>query len=258
MLKKCVVYLSIICLIMSYAVCDNVWAAEGDNSKNVFSNVIMNVGSDETKRNITWYSHVFTDGEVRYAQKTDMAGDAFPDVYQTAKAVAVRTVGGEYSYKASLMSLEENTDYVYCLVTGDIVSDYYTFSVNNFDDDYSFAFFTDAQLEDDEKEGSGWKSRISRIASNFNNLSFMVSAGDQINNPVSETEYDYFITNELASIPVSTTVGPGHDDSVLFNEHYNLPNLSSKYGVTTTSSDYFYKYNNALVMHLNCDNGTFD
>lgn len=237
---------------------DMSYSAGIDTASALVSNVILNVGSNETQRNITWYSNIFTEGEVRYAKVSDMSGGEFPSVYKTAKAVAVRTVGGEYSYKATLMSLEENTDYVYCIVTGDTVSDYYKFSVNNFDSDFSFGFFADAQLEDDEKEGSGWKTRLSRIISNFNDMSFMVSAGDQVNNPVSETQYDYFITDEFASIPVSTTVGPGHDDAVLFNEHYNLPNLSSKYGVTTTSSDYFYKYNNVLVMHINCDNGVYD
>ena len=56
----------------------------------------------------------------------------------------------------------------------------------------------------------------------------------------------------LTDITFAPTVGPYHDSaSALFSEHYNLPNLSAKYGKNSTSADYWYVYNNTLFMHLN-------
>lgn len=80
----------------------------------------------------------------------------------------------------------------------------------------------------------------------------MVSAGDQISTPDSEEHYDYFLVDELAGVTLAPTVGPGHDGrSVAFSEHFNLPNLSTEYGVNETSADYWYTYNGVLFMHLN-------
>ena len=43
-------------------------ASDGENTDTVFTDVIMNVGKDETERNVTWYSNYDTEGEVQYAR----------------------------------------------------------------------------------------------------------------------------------------------------------------------------------------------
>ena len=46
--------------------------------------ISLNVGADETSRNITWYSNDAKAGKVQYAVKS---GEAFPEQYETAETV---------------------------------------------------------------------------------------------------------------------------------------------------------------------------
>ncbi len=216
-----------------------------------FSSVVMNVGADETQRNLTWYSQYDAPAEVHYAKSQN---GSFPTEYSVSKASSVKaTKSGYYSYKATLYNLEENSSYVYRLVVGDTQSDIYSFEVHAFEGEFSFAFVADPQTAS-SSHGVLWNDTLNKIESNFGGVSFIVSGGDQTNDPTEESNYDYFLTDHLSSLAIATTIGPPHDTSTLYADHFNLPNLSSKYGVSTTSSDYFYKYGNVLFMHLNIEN----
>ena len=222
-----------------------------------FSSVIMNVGADESQRNITWYSNYQTTGEVRYAKAPTDNGD-FPAEYSVAPAIVVKTTTpGYYSYKATMINLEANTSYVYRLVVGSTVSDTYRFDVKEQGDDFSFAFITDPQASS-ESDAQSWNGTLNTITDNFGGVSFIVSAGDQTSDASDEEHFDYFIDGKLSSLAISTTLGPPHDNSALYSEHYNLPNLSSTYGISSSTSDYFYTYNNVLFMHLNVEKTDYD
>ncbi len=220
-----------------------------------FTNLIMNVGADQSERNLTWYTQYDTEGEVRYAKSTD---GTLPLSYSTVKATAVKAAKpGYYSYKTTMVGLEENSTYVYCLVVGDVVSECYTFNTYSMGDDFSFAFVTDPQVKQ-SSHAALWDDTLSKIKNSFDGVSIVVSAGDQTSDPALEDNFDWFISEHLSSLAISTTVGPPHDNSLLYKDHYNLPNLSSKYGISTPSSDYFYTYNNVLFMHLNVENKDYD
>ena len=224
-------------------------------SDNDFSSIIMNVGADETQRNLTFYSTIKAEGEIRYGKSEN---GALPATYAVAKTIRSGTSKpGYYSYKATLTGLEENTTYVYTLVLGDKQSSPRTFRVNEMGDSFSFVFVTDVQVGS-SGESALWQDTVQKMNVSFPNTSFVVSAGDQTSDASRESDFDYFIIPELATLPVSTTVGPPHDNSMRYAEHYNLPNLSSNYGVSNTSSDYFFTYNNLLVMHLNVENTNYD
>ena len=220
-----------------------------------FTDVLMNVGSDETERNLSWYSKSKGAAEVRYGKSTD---GTLPANYMSAKAVAVQShKEGYYVYQATMTALEENTSYIYTLVVGESESSPYSFKVGSFGDSFTFAFIADAQVGS-ASGGRAWTDSLVKIKKNFSDVSFIVSGGDQTSDPARESDFEYFISSELSTLAVSTTVGPPHDNTVRFREHYNLPNLSTKYGVTTTSADYFYKYNSVLFMHLNVENSSYE
>ncbi len=220
-----------------------------------FSDVIMNVGADETERNLTWYTQHDTVGEVQYAKAVD---GTFPSSYSVAKATAVKAAkSGYYSYKATMVGLEANSTYIYRLVVGDVVSDCYTFKTYAMGDDFSFAFITDPQVKQ-ASHALLWDDTLNKIKTQFGDISIVVSGGDQTQDPASEDNFSWFISKHLSSLAIATTVGPPHDNTQLYKDHYNLPNLSSKYGISTPSSDYFYTYNNVLFMHLNVENKDYD
>ena len=220
-----------------------------------FSDVIMNVGGDETQRNITWYSNYNTTGEVQYAKAN---GSSFPSSYKTAPArVAAANEEGSYSYKATMTDLEENTTYVYRLVTGSTYSETRTFKVNEFGDNFSFVYLADPQTGGLSYKIK-WENLLSSLKTNFPTASFILSGGDQIATATSEENYEYFIVDETSKIAIAPTNGPAHDNAVLYRDHYNLPNLSSNYGVTPATADYYYTYNNVLFVHFNVENGDYN
>lgn len=242
-------------------------ASAADNvDASAFTSVIMNVGADETQKNLTWYFKEYSEvAEVRYGKST--TGN-LPASYKVAKAKGTETMKtGYYSYKATMSELQENSTYVYQLVVGNTVSKTYTFKTYDFDDGFTFVFTGDTQIGD----ASSWADTLNKIQnpSLFGNVSFIVSPGDQIstynNRDTMEKEYDGYIAGNLSSIAVSTTVGPWHDAEYdqstgkmlladAYRDHYNLPNLSDTYGVTETTADYYYTYGNVLFMHLNVTN----
>ena len=216
-----------------------------------FSDVVMTVGADETERGITWYSSYNTEGEVQYAKKT---GNEFPDEFKTAVArVVAANESGSYSYKATMRSLCANTEYVYRLVVGDTVSAVYEFETKGFGD-FNFVYVADPQVGS-ASSMAVWENTVNRIESDLN-PSFIISGGDQIATPTSETEYGYFLVDGLTGIALAPSNGPAHDNSVLLMDHFNLPNLSSTYGVTLASADYSYTYGNTLFVHLNVESAS--
>ena len=240
----------------AYYLADNQFALTLDTPGVVeFSDVIMNVGSNESERNITWYSRSSINGEIRYAKSTN---GKLPASYETVDAIAVKaSKPGYYTYKATMTGLEPNSTYVYQLVIGDVSSECYSFKTYGMGDDFSFAFITDPQLKQ-ESHGQLWDDTLEKIQSSFGGVSIIVSGGDQTSDPASENNFEWFASDHLSSIAIATTVGPPHDNTLLYKDHYNLPNLSSNYGISTPSSDYFYTYGNVLFMHLNVENHDYD
>ena len=240
---------------------DSMTAITVDPNAATFSSVIMNVGANETQRNLTWYTITNKTSTVQFAPATDMIDGAFPTEYETITASTAKATNkvGYYTNKATLTNLSENTDYVYRLVVDEKYSDLYYFTVGSFED-YDFVFVGDPQISTTE-HGNEWIDTLEKIDENFD-AEFIVSAGDQITTPDSEEQYDLFIADELASNAVATTIGPVHDSyssqgkGTAYSEHYNLPNESSEYGVTMAGGNYWYIYNDTLFMNINFEAGT--
>lgn len=217
-----------------------------DQADVTFSYVMMNVGADETERNITWYSNTDADSYVLYGKSGDTE-------LERADAVCTESVTeGYYSCKATLTGLEAG-EWIYRLVTGETSSEDYSFKVYDTQSGYSFAFIADAQVQTASHK-TGWSDTVNKLMTKFSDVSFMVSAGDQVTTNNSEEQYGYFITPELAKIATATTVGEVHDDHAMYNSHFNLPNLSTEYGVSAASSNYYYRYSDTLFIHINVDN----
>lgn len=97
------------------------------------------------------------------------------------------------------------------------------------------------------------------------NLSFVASAGDQVNNNNNEKQYaGYLGADALRSLPVATTIGNHDSGSAQYEMHYNNPNAfdtsgyrnTAKYteGKTAAGTDYYYTYGNTLFIVLDTNN----
>ncbi len=212
--------------------------------------VILNVGSSEKERNLSWLSNIKDEGEVRLAEASAVLNGVFPAecvTFEVTSKLAANAVG-RYAKAATLTGLSENTEYAYVIEADGKTSKIYYFKTGSFSD-YSFVFFGDPQIFNAEHSKS-WKDTVNKVIEKLN-PEFLISGGDQVNAPEEESYYAYFAIDALSGISIATTVGPGHDSgSATFSDHFNLPNLSKKYGVSTASADYWYTYGNTLFMHL--------
>ena len=106
-----------------------------------------------------------------------------------------------------------------------------------------------------------WNHTLSSALSAHSNVSFILSAGDQINQTSvskdadkleQQIEYAGFLSSPLLrSMPVATTIGNHDSGSAAYNQHFNLPNESADKGQTTAGSDYWFVYENTLFINLN-------
>ncbi|KAI7258032.1 hypothetical protein KC345_g10639, partial [Hortaea werneckii] len=239
----------------------------------------LNPGADESRLNFTW----FTPGQpaasiVQMAKKADVNGGAFPSGTKvmtfTGAAVPATTVTDSvyYSNKVTATGLANQTQYVYRVGDGSEdnwspVYDYATQDPTN----YTLMFVGDPQIGSSgsvTNDTYGWTKTLNQAVSNFPNFSFIMSAGDQIENKSStslETEYEAFESPAvLRNLPIATVVG-NHDVNVNYKYHYNVPNESTLGIMKDTRNkdvvadnsyggDYYYTYGDTLFMVLDTNN----
>ncbi len=225
------------------------------------TDISISMGSDETERNFTWYAPVSGDGTLYVAKESDLENGVMPST-ATAYTVTGTQAGktGYYSYQTTAADLESDTSYAYQVVNGDIVSDVMTFTTGT-EGDFSFAFVGDPQIGagSTDTDIEGWANTLNVIATEeeFEDVDFMLSAGDQVQTGNNEEQYDGYLNHDtLLSLAVATVIG-NHDTNATdaaYSEHFNITNESEEYGTTSAGSDYYYVYNNVLFMVLNSNN----
>ena len=188
--------------------------------------------------------------------------------------------GGTYnSNKVTATGLKENKTYSYDNGNGYTKPAAYTTKSKK---DFSFAFvgdpqigssnelkgkdskeFYDAQSSAVKSDAFNWSSTLNAaLEKTDNKLSFVVSAGDQIqttkkkspNKDASKSEIEYtgYLSPEaLKSLPVATTVGNHDADNANYTYHFNRTNASELGSNKVVGGDYYFKYGNALFIMLN-------
>lgn len=227
--------------------------------------ISLSVGSTPSELNINWFSTDSSNGQVQYAKKADMHG-AFPEdkavtvVAKMSKAQA----DGYYANKATMNNLEENTSYVYRVGNNGQWSDTYT-TTTKASGNFSFLFAGDPQLGssgDLASDKDGWKNTLNLIkkSSLFKNVNFIQNAGDHVEAGKNESQYDAYLSNYEGSVvystPFANAVGNHDNSGTAYNDHFNLPNVSQlgNSGEGNAQGDYYYIYNNTLMMVLNSNN----
>ena len=239
---------------------------------------VINIGATADSINVVWYGSVPTGGQLKYG--TDQAKTT-----TVAASVAPTSSAGWYKNTVTLTGLEPNTTYQYAISADKDEKHFeafktYTTKDYGADKDYSFLVFGDPQIgssKSNENDTKGWLNTLDKSLTNFPQVNFLFSMGDQVdayynydgsNLAAVEEQYDDFLSApQLANIALATEVG-NHDcgyNTTLYGEHYTLPNVSEKYGQlsgdaygdnpinseTNADGDYYFTYNNTLFMVLN-------
>lgn len=213
------------------------------------TNISLSMGADESRMNFTWYSPL-ENASLTVADNADLTGA------QTVAATASTANDGQYSCKATVTGLKANTTYYYQLSNAGHTSEVYHFTTGG-NGDFSFAYVGDPQIGASGNAASdtvGWENTLNIIDTNdiFSDVSFLLSAGDQVNTASSESEYDgYLDHNALLGLPVATVIGNHDSSSNAYGQHFNIANESNTLGTTTAGGDSWFVYNNVLFLVLN-------
>lgn len=212
------------------------------------NNISLSVGTDESHLNFTWYSP-FNDALVILSDKPDMTSSR-----EFTANISVAN-DGQYSCKTEVDELKPNTTYYYQLSNAGHKSDVYSFTTAS-DNAFSFAFVGDPQIGAGNIIGdiAGWENTLNTVAENtaLSDVSFLLSAGDQVNTASDEGQYDGYLDHKvLTALPAATVIGNHDNASNAYGQHFNIANESDQYGKTNAGGDYYFVYNNVLFLMLN-------
>ena len=220
------------------------------------TNISLSIGADESQMDFTWYS-ILNNAVLTVADNAAMSGA------QTIEADTSVANDGLYSCKATATGLNANATYYYQLSNNDNKSAVYSFTTGG-TGAFSFAFVGDPQIgagSNTASDAAGWDNTLNIIGNNdvFSDVSFLLSAGDQVNTAADENQYDGYLDHDvLTGLSVATAIGNHDSGSNAYSQHFNVPNESADYGKTAAGGDYYFVYNNVLFMVLNSNVQTAD
>lgn len=262
------------------------WKTNWDAYSSNYENVSLTPGVNETELNLAWYSKTEETPAVKIAKNKDMS-DAVS--FEGTQETAVEIDGTQYySNKVTVKGLAENTQYYYQVLKNGEWTEAEEYSTKSFSS-FSFLYVGDPQIgaskgqtseEGDKMVSAGgkvtssaeenlaarndaynWNKVLKKALKEHSNVSFMVSAGDQVNAAQNEREYaGYLGADALRTLPVSTTIGNHDSGSNQYSLHYNNPNTfateDADYtsGKTAAGTDYYYTYGDVLFIVLDTNN----
>ncbi|MGN0484239.1 MAG: fibronectin type III domain-containing protein [Lachnospiraceae bacterium] len=261
----------------------NAYKANWETTSQNFEHVSLTPGKNETTLNFAWYSKTAETPQVRFA-KSKEALETAQAVTGAQTAITIEALQGYYSNKVSISGLEENTTYYYQVFQDGAWQEPQTFATKSFSK-FSFFYVGDPQIgacksqtsSEDEKmveagtspsdtlaarnDAYNWNKVLKQATAAHPEASFMVSAGDQVNDATNEMEYaGYLGADALTSLPVATTIGNHDSKSENYQLHYNNPNAFTAAdtgyveGQTKAGTDYYYTYGNTLFIMLDTNN----
>jgi len=226
--------------------------------------LIINVGSDQTKLNFNWYS----DDTITGTPKVKVSGTVTPFAGTQAAAPAE---AGKNTNKVTVSGLTPNTTYSF-QVSSDGVNysaTTYTFKTGG-SGDFTFAAVGDPQIGasgNAANDAAAWKNSVADIMSNH--PAFIAGTGDQMNDSnqtaagiaTKQVEYAGFIAGLNQSdqlVPFAATMGNHEGDGTsasgpgrqMFECHYNITNAQNTVVDGFKLQDYYYSYDEVLYVVL--------
>lgn len=251
------------------------WKEEWETVKDDYEKVALTVGADETQLNFAWYSRTVEKPKVRISKVSDMSNAA--EFTGTQLTITIESLEGYYSNKVTVTVLEADTQYYYQVFKNGEWQEIQRVKTGN-PDSFSFLYVGDPQIgacggqtssENEQMQSEiaarndayNWNITLENALATHPEVSFMLSAGDQVNNAQNEFEYaGYLNPSVLSSLPVSTTIGNHDSASYQYSYHFNNPNSfdinDSQYatGHTNAGTDYYYTYGDALFIIIDTNN----
>lgn len=256
------------------------WQAYKDNWETLssdYTQVSITPGQDETELNFAWYS-----------EKTDSEGT--PVVHFGTDQEALETFEGTVGDVDTSLTGDKAYEYNHVTVTGIQPSTTYYYTVERNGEQSEVVEYTTQSLDSVKilyvgdpqigasvgqpqdggelaaesgagntaalNDGFAWDRTLDAAVAENPDLSFVISAGDQVNKtgqPKEEEYAAYLSADALKTLPVATTIGNHDSLNPDYTYHFNNPN-ATEYGTTEAGGDYYYSYGDGLFIVLNTNN----
>ena len=258
------------------------WQEKWKTIRNNYEQIALTPGENATKMNFAWYC---VTEEIPKIKLMDSQGRVIQEVQGQQNLANKETITENDNVitlipnKVTVSGLAENTSYQYQYYLDGAWSDTYTFETKS-TENFSVMYVGDPQIgasvgqDDNSKEyhamndAYNWNHTLSSALSAHSNVSFILSAGDQINQTSvskdadkleQQIEYAGFLSSPLLrSMPVATTIGNHDSKSVNYSNHFNNPNTATSVatteGKTDAGTDYYFTYGNTLFVSIDTSN----
>ena len=258
------------------------WQEKWKTIRNNYEQIALTPGENATKMNFAWYC---VTEEIPKIKLMDSQGRVIQEVQGQQNLANKETITENDNVitlipnKVTVSGLAENTSYQYQYYLDGAWSDTYTFETKS-TENFSVMYVGDPQIgasvgqDDNSKEyhamndAYNWNHTLSSALSAHSNVSFILSAGDQINQTSvskdadkleQQIEYAGFLSSPLLrSMPVATTIGNHNSKSVNYSNHFNNPNTATSVatteGKTDAGTDYYFTYGNTLFVSIDTNN----
>lgn len=261
------------------------WAAWQETWKAIrsdYEKIALTPGEDESKLNFAWYS---VTQETPKLKLMDANGSLIKEYTGTQSVENAETVVENevavtlYPNKVTVTGLTENTSYKYQYYVDGAWSETYDYKTQSAES-FSVLYVGDPQIgasvgqDDNSKEyhamndAYNWAHTLESALGAHKDISFILSAGDQINQTSAskdadklqqQIEYAGFLYSPLLrSTPIATTIGNHDSKSVNYSNHFNNPNAAdtaeTTEGRTTAGTDYYFTYGNTLFVSIDTNN----
>lgn len=231
------------------------WQEKWKTIRNNYEQIALTPGENATKMNFAWYC---VTEEIPKIKLMDSQGRVIQEVQGQQNLANKETITENDNVitlipnKVTVSGLAENTSYQYQYYLDGAWSDTYTFETKS-TENFSVMYVGDPQIgasvgqDDNSKEyhamndAYNWNHTLSSALSAHSNVSFILSAGDQINQTSvskdadkleQQIEYAGFLSSPLLrSMPVATTEGK-----------------------TDSGTDYYFTYGNTLFVSIDTNN----
>lgn len=252
------------------------WSLEWDEIKDDYTQISIAPGRTSSELNFAWYSvEGDKDARIKIGKKSDLT-DA-----KELNVVSEYAIKGYLSNKAVAKGLTKNTKYYYSYTKNGVWTEAEMLKTQD-DKSFDFILVGDPQIGSSSSniatgstkkmgqelavlnDAFNWDNTLDMAVELSPNVSFVLSAGDQIQSrdkkkkdPLyagNEIEYAGFLSADLLkNIPLATSIGNHDSLGKNYSFHFNIPN-SSEFGKTNAGGDYYFNYGSAIFMMLNTNN----
>ncbi|MBR5426909.1 MAG: metallophosphoesterase [Clostridia bacterium] len=230
------------------------WDAYFFENADVPKGVILQPGSDESERNLSWYMPEGTEScGVLLSENADMSGA------ETFAGRIVETPQGDLAAFVTLTGLAGNNTYYYTCLTGEEQSEVWSFSTVG--DSFTALYTTDIHISEEEDDPESYKNNalmftnvLDQAIEKSGGLDLILSAGDQGSSGLRKEYTALVAAASVKGVPFATALGNHDRKGADFRYFTNLPNETRSALASYQCGDWWFVKGSVLFLVMDSNN----